>query len=149
MIDSSALIAAIQEAATDRVAQLLEESPELAEAQDAQGTPALMLALYHGQPEIAEQLAAGRTAFSVYELAALGRTAELASALEAENKAIDRPAGDGFRPLGLACFFGREATVELLLARGADPNLAADNPMAFAHGEPAHAGCIEGGERDG
>jgi ankyrin repeat protein len=45
---------------------------------------------------------------------------------------VDAYAADGFFPLGLAAFFGHEEAVRLLLARGANPNLAARNAMKVA-----------------
>jgi uncharacterized protein len=58
---------------------------------------------------------------------------------------------NGFRPLKLAAFFGRAGTLLVLVEQGADPNLAARNPMrvrpihsAAAHRRPEVAqGIVE------
>jgi len=128
MTAQNSLTDAVQQGAADEVARLLAEDPTLADARHESGVSAMMLALYYQQSAIAEQIAALREAFSMRELAALGRTDELAAALALEPEALDRPASDGFRLLGLASFFGHESTVERLLELGADPILPSDNP---------------------
>ena len=130
MSTATELIDAIQRGAADEIAALLAADPSVADARHESGTTALLLAIYHGQAAIAEQLAAVRQELSTWELAALGRTSDLNLALDTDPRALDAPADDGFRLLGLAAFFGHESTVALLLELGADTSLAAENPTA-------------------
>lgn len=130
MPSPSELMNAIQQGATDRVAEMLAVDPRVADARNESGATALMLALYLGKGAIVEQLLAARQEFSTSELAALGRTSALALALDTDPQALDAPAHDGFRLLGLAAFFGHEATVVLLLELGADATLPAENSTA-------------------
>jgi ankyrin repeat protein len=118
-----------------RVRALVEETPSLAAVKNAAGVSAPLLALYHRKREIAELLVARKesiTPLDVFEAAAFGRTARLEAILDEEPGLVDAFAEDGFFPLGLAAFFGREEAVRLLLARGANPNLAARNSLKVA-----------------
>jgi len=118
-----------------RVRALVEESPSLAAARNENGVSAPVLALYHRKRDAAEFLVARKEAITpldVFEAAAFGRTARLEAILDEEPTLVDAFAADGFFPLGLAAFFGHEEAVRLLLARGANPNLAARNAMKVA-----------------
>ena len=46
---------------------------------------------------------------------------------------------DGFTPLHLAAYFGREATASTLLERGADPDAVSRNPMSL---RPLHSAAV-------
>jgi ankyrin repeat protein len=140
-------LAAVTGGDTARVSALLEGSPSLAAAKNEDGVSAPLLALYHRKREIAALLVARKEALSpldVFEAAAFGKTARLESLLDEEPALVDAYAADGFFPLGLAAFFGHEEAVRLLLARGANPNLAARNAMKVAalHAASA-AGSLE------
>jgi len=118
-----------------RVKALVDESPSLAAAKNEKGVSAPLLALYHRKRETAEILVARKEALApldVFEAAAFGKTARLEAILNDEPALVDAYAADGFFPLGLAAFFGREEAVRLLLERGANPNLAARNEMKVA-----------------
>ena len=49
--------------------------------------------------------------------------------------------GDGFTPLHLAAFFGGAEAVRAILARGADPDADADNPLGV---RPIHSAAAVG-----
>lgn len=104
-------------------------NPALAGACNEAGTPATLLALYHQKSDVAALLVAAKEPLSVFEAAAFGRTASLATLLDADAALADAFAGDGFNPLGLAAFFGHEEAVALLLDRGAQVGPASRNPM--------------------
>ena len=89
----------------------------------------------------------------VFEAAAFGRVDLLEALLSRDPGKANAFSADGFFPLGLAAFFGQEPAVALLLARGADPNLAARNAMkvtaihaaAAAHSVPITRRLLEAG----
>jgi ankyrin repeat protein len=85
-------------------------------------------ALYRGDREEAERLAAGRV-LDVFEAAALGRTERVRELLEDDASLANAWAEDGFQPLGLASFFGHADTARLLVERGAEVNSASRNQM--------------------
>lgn len=124
-----------------RVEELLNSSPELIESRNEQGVSAPLLALYHRKRERAEALAREkekREPLDVFEAAAFGRLKRVEALLLESPELANAYAPDGFYPLGLAAFFGREDAVRRLLAAGADPELAARNPMQV---RAIHAAC--------
>src|ERR671933_827542 len=88
----------------------------------------VLQAIYRGDREQAERLAAGRE-LDVFEAAALGRTERLRELLDADPSLANAWADDGFQPLGLASFFGNVAAARLLVERGAEVNSASRNQM--------------------
>ncbi|HEY7699288.1 MAG TPA: ankyrin repeat domain-containing protein [Vicinamibacteria bacterium] len=144
MVSEADFLEAVVGEDASRVRALVDESPSLAAAKNENGVSAPLLALYHRKKEVAELLAARKeeiTALDVFEAASFGRTERLKSILDEEPALVDACAADGFFPLGLAAFFGHEAAVRLLLARGANPNLSARNAMRVA---AIHAACAAG-----
>lgn len=97
---------------------------------------AILTALYHQQPEEANRLAEAAGTLTIWEAAALGRDDQVRQALDGDPALLDAYAADGNTPLGLAAFFGRAATVRLLLDRGANVGAAARNYMQV---QPLHA----------
>jgi uncharacterized protein len=97
---------------------------------------AILSALYQNKRDEAVTLADAAEALTVWEAAALDRTAPLAAALDRDAASVDAYAPDGHTPLGLSCFFGAQAAARLLVERGADVNRAAHNEMKV---QPLHA----------
>lgn len=123
---------------------LLGQHPQASELRDAQGVSLLMLALYHGQAEIAELLARYRSDIDLFEVAALGRVQALASRLALDPSAAQARSPDGFPVLALAVFFGKLDAAAVLLAHGADVDAAAGNAMRVA---PVHAAAAQADPR--
>ena len=105
----------------------LSADPSCARVPSAEGTSPVCLAVYHGQIEIAEAIAAAKGDLDVFEAAALGRTARVRALIEDDRSRIRAYAADGFYPLGLAAYFKHRDTVRLLLDLGADVHQAAAN----------------------
>jgi ankyrin repeat protein len=110
----------------------------------AENRPDVLAALYRGDREEAERLAAGRE-LDVFEAAALGRTVRLRELLDEEPERANAFGDDGFHPLGLACFFGHADAARLLLARGADVNALSRNEHIQTAAIHAAAASGEGG----
>ncbi|HEU5344724.1 MAG TPA: ankyrin repeat domain-containing protein [Ktedonobacterales bacterium] len=132
----AALFQAIRAGDRAQVERLLVERPALVEARDTQGVSAPLIALYYGEPAIAEALASAGARLDVFDAAALGRVETLRELLAADPARARAVAPDGFSPLGLAAFFGQAGAAHLLLEAGADPNLASQNAMRVA---PLHS----------
>ena len=88
----------------------------------------MLQAVYRGDSEEADRLAAGRE-LDVFEAAALGRTDRLRQLLDEDSILANAWAEDGFQPLGLASFFGHTEAARLLIAHGAEVNSASRNEM--------------------
>jgi ankyrin repeat protein len=86
----------------------------------------VLQALYTGDRESAERLAAGRE-LTVFEAAALGRTERVRELLDDDPSLVNAYGDDGFHPAGLAAFFGHVETTRLLLDRGANVNQLSNN----------------------
>jgi ankyrin repeat protein len=130
------LIAAIRSGDGDTLDALLETEPGLAAATDEHGVSLLLTALYHRRPDLAERIAARRSALTLHEAVALGRHAAVVEALDSGEGAVEDRSVDGFTPLQYGAFFGREDVVAELLARGADVGAASANPMKV---QPLHS----------
>src|SRR3954452_3292431 len=121
------VIDAIRSGDDDKVRELARSDPLAARERDEHGTPAALLALYHGRTDVAGELLPPGSELDVFEAASFGRTARLRTLLDADPAAANAFAGDGFQPLGLACFFGHLGAARLLVERGADVNSLARN----------------------
>jgi ankyrin repeat protein len=135
----------IQRGATAEIADSVSADPALLTWRDAQGLSALTWAIYSGQTMVRDYLIAERQregiAPDAYEAAALGDAEALAQALEATPEALREPSPDGWTLLHLAAAFGTPATVQLLLARGANACACSNNAQ---RNEPLHAALALG-----
>jgi ankyrin repeat protein len=111
-----------------KVASLLEADPRLATAR-RQGVSAILLATYHHKPAVAAMLRPHVPALDIFEAAALGEVDRVRALLDSDPAFANAVAEDGFGPLGLASFFGREPVVRLLLERGARVDTPSSNGM--------------------
>ncbi len=97
-------------------------------ASAAPGGPSpICLAIYYGQPEIADAIADAKGDLDIFEAAVLGRVDRVRAIADADPAAINAVAGDGFPALGLAAYFTQPAIARLLIDRGADVTQAARN----------------------
>jgi len=135
------ILDAIRGGDSARVREILAADPETAQAHDAQGVSAILLALYHRASEALDLLLEAQPTLDVFEAAALGRSDALRRALRENPSNVAARAGDGFTPLHLACFFGHFDAVDLLIDSGADVNVPADNPSAV---RPLHSAAAGG-----
>lgn len=122
---SDEIFAAIGAGDGERIRELVEARPELAAARDDEGLSAVLRAVYAGEEAIVELLLGANPALDVFDAAAVGRTRGLEELLAAEPALARSWSPDGFTPLHLAAFFGRESAVQLLLELGADANVVA------------------------
>jgi ankyrin repeat protein len=137
------LFDAIQEGNPEEVSRLLDEDPALADAKRS-GVSAILTAVYHRQLSIARLLRERGTNLDVFDASAVGDAERLRELLAEGPSRANAFASDGFTPLGLAAFFGNPEAARILLASGANPNLAARNGTKVA---PLHS-AVAGGNTE-
>ncbi|HUF22506.1 MAG TPA: ankyrin repeat domain-containing protein [Vicinamibacterales bacterium] len=125
---SAALIEAIRAKDAAQARAVLADDPAAARGAAPDGSSLVCLAVYYGQPEIAETIAAAKGSLDVFEAAVLGRTVRLRELIEDDRSQLRAVAPDGFFPLGLAAYFKQQNAVRLLLDMGADVHQTASNP---------------------
>jgi uncharacterized protein len=131
-----AFLAAVKKGDLAGVQDLLEQDSSLAATADENGVSALLLACYYRKPDIVAELLRLDVERNVFEASATGQTERLRVLLAKQPSLANAFAADGFTPLGLAAFFGQRKAVEILLATGAQVNVAARNSMKVA---PLHS----------
>jgi uncharacterized protein len=141
---SADLFAAIDAGDPDLVRSIIDADDSLAGARDGDGVGAVMHALYHRQPEIAETVAGRLPGLDVFEAAGLGRADEVARLVAADPSLARAWSADGFTALHFAAFFGGGGAAAALLAAGADPNVRSRNELEVM---PIHS-AVAGGHRD-
>ncbi len=126
----------LPDGSVEEVSARLAETPSLARSRSDEGVSAVLIALYHRRPEIADLLRDSGLELDEFEASALGETGQLTARLANDASAVNGDSTDGFTPLHLACFFGRDAAARLLLELGAAPSAVAANPSRV---QPLHS----------
>ncbi|MBB5439603.1 ankyrin repeat protein [Pedobacter sp. AK017] len=106
---------------------LLTQNPALASKDTSHGISPILLACYYKKPEIAALIANFSTNINIFEASALGKTQEASLLTEKDPDLVNSFSKDGFTALGLAAYFGNEEIARLLIAKGADVNIPANN----------------------
>lgn len=117
-IAPEALLTAIRAKDQLAVMRLLDEEPARAGMRATGGESLVLHAAYVGATDLVPMLLRGRT-LDACEAAALGDIAALRSAIESDDDARVLRSSDGWTPLHLAAFFGRDEAVALLIDHGA------------------------------
>lgn len=131
----SELTEAIKNGDAERVRALASEN-QASLASGENGVTPVLLAIYHGKPDIARLLVTLGAPLSFAERCALGQEEEALQNLTADRALLEQRSGDGHTPLGLAIFFGHGSLARKLIEAGADVNAAAANAQQVA---PLHA----------
>jgi ankyrin repeat protein len=111
----------------EKISALLVENPALAKAKTSQGVSPLMLSCYYKKPDVTALLLKYTDDISLFEASAAGKFDVVAHLLYNRPDAVNEYAGDGFTPLGLACYFGQFEVARYLVLKGADVNLPSNN----------------------
>ena len=120
MASTRELLSAIGAGDVDAVRALLTDDPSLAAARDDDGVSALMHARYRFDAALTDAVLAHVRELDVFEAATFGGLDRLAVLLSGDPWLATATSGDGFTPLHLAAFFGKDEAVRLLIDRGAD-----------------------------
>jgi uncharacterized protein len=140
---SERLFEAVRRGDAAEAGKLLDGNPALLGARRS-GVSALLFAVYMGHPELARVFLDRGAVLDVFEASATGEVGALERLLAEDPARANAVAADGFTPLGLAAFFRQRDALRLLLARGAQVNLASQNAQKVAPLHSAVAGGDEG-----
>ena len=123
-----------------RVGALLSEDPDLVKKRDPEGRTPILLALYFRHEDLARLIRERTPSPDIFEAAALGETDLVEELLPETPEGAKAVAPDGFGLLGLAVYFGRPETAELLLKAGANPDTSSANQFKVRpiHSAAAH-----------
>lgn len=130
-----ALLAAIRAKDQLAVMRLLDEAPARAGMRATGGESLVLHAAYVGATDLVPMLLRGRP-LDACEAAALGDVTALRTAVEHDDDARVLRSSDGWTPLHLAAFFGRDDAVALLIDHGAPLDAHSTNATRNA---PLHA----------
>ncbi len=137
---SAEFFQAIKQGNQGEVNRLLRAAPNLIHEKENGFSPVL-IAVYHGHPELAGFLAERKIMLDIFEAAATGRRAQIVRILAHDPERVNTHSSDGFQPLGLACFFGHLDVAEYLIGAGARINSPSENPMNVT---PLHSAAAGG-----
>ena len=139
--DAWQTVRAVQQGEAETVRQLLEANPQAAGAVNGEGLPVIMEAVYRGHEEIAGMLLEAGPRPDIFAAAALGRLELVKEITGRWSGYVNEVAGDGFTPLQLACYFGREEVALWLMEHGADVDARAQNSQQI---QAIHAAAANG-----
>lgn len=123
---------------------MINNHPELADARNDQGVPAVLVAIYYDRKDVINLLITSGAKVDIFIAAALGNVKKLETALAKDPASIAAHSTDGWTALHLAAFFGRKDAVAFLLNAGANVLARSTNAM---NNHPLHA-ATAGRSRD-
>jgi ankyrin repeat protein len=123
---------------------MINEHPELADARNEHGVPAVLVAIYYDRKDVINLLVTSGATVDTFIAAALGNVAKLEKALAKDPASLKEYSTDGWTALHLAAFFGRKDAVAFLLNAGANVMARSTNAM---NNHPLHAAAA-GRSRD-
>jgi ankyrin repeat protein len=133
---------AIKNGDVNQVKDLLQHQPQLArEATGPHGESLLLLAVYHGRQDIVDLVRRSGPELTIHEAAAIGDLALVQQLAATQPEAVNAVGADGFRPLGLACYFNHPEVARYLIDQGADVNAPSDNSRLV---RPIHSAVASG-----
>ena len=132
---SEALLDAIRTRNTEAVQSLLSSEAGRSGQGGPGGETLVLYACYVGAVDLAPTLRGSRP-YDACEAAALGNLASLNEALDRDADLISRRSGDGWTPLHLAGFFGRDDCAAYLIDNGAPLDALSTNAT---RNTPLHA----------
>ncbi len=138
MISINEIIELVKAGDARGLAKMLDETPDLAHQKTEQGISLLQFAVYLRNRQVIDVFRKHIQDLDIFEASGLGDLEAVKVLLGKDPEKANSFSPDGFTPLGLACFFGQLEVVKFLLRKGANPNLASNNPFQVA---PIHSAC--------
>src|SRR5256885_15614264 len=98
---------AIQKGNLAKANELLETNPGLANNKAKDGASVILLALYHGQRNIAEAISIKKTELDIFEASTLGKLDRAKSLIDRNPPLVSAYSPDGFALVALTAFLGQ------------------------------------------
>jgi ankyrin repeat protein len=124
------LLDAVRAGDIDGVRANLSADSSCARLKDENGISAVLLAVYYGQPLIANLLIERHPDLDIFEASATGRLERVRNILDQQPDLISAYSNDGWTALHLAAFFKQPQLVALLIERGSEIAARSRNQMA-------------------
>lgn len=121
------IIAMIQKNDLDQLKTIIETTPDWIKISLNEQVSILMFSVYYGRADATHWLLDMGHPINLFEASALGDVERLKHLLTQEPEKLNAFSGDGFQPLGLACFFGHTEIAKLLIDQGAEVNTPSRN----------------------
>lgn len=128
---SAEFLDAIKAGRREEVERQLDADPALIHVRE-EGLSPIMIAAYHGHPDIASFLADKTVALTIFEAATTGKINNILRMLARDPQLVNAYNEDGFQALGLACYFGHYDVAEYLIKAGAPVNAPSRNDLKAA-----------------
>ncbi|MEQ9404637.1 MAG: ankyrin repeat domain-containing protein [Cyclobacteriaceae bacterium] len=128
----------IQTGNSQALIKKLDKNPSLADGSSSHGVSLLQFAAYCRNEEAVNAIRKHKQELDIFEAASLGEDTTVYQLLETDKNLLNSFSTDGFTILGLATFFGHLSLVEILIQKGADPNISANNQFRVT---PLHSAC--------
>jgi uncharacterized protein len=125
------LFEAIRTGGVGKVRELVDANAHLANARNAQGQSAVLLACYMGRKEICDLLVEKGATLALHEAAAAGNLSRVKEIVEEKPDLAKGYSPDGFPVMALAAAFGHEDVARYLHGKGADINAIATNGTGY------------------
>jgi len=126
-MNSEQLETLIERDQKQEIFDLLSKNPELAEKETSLGISPVLLACYYKKTAIANIIAQFSKSLTLFDWCAIGNFDQAHHFLQLNPDNVNSFSKDGFTPLGLAAYFGHENLCRLLISKGAEVNVPANN----------------------
>lgn len=138
MSDINDIFDLIKTSYNEKLEEIISETPSIADTKTEQGISLLQFAAYCRNKSAVDTLRKHKKELNVFEAASVADIETVNKIINKNPELTNSFSPDGFTPLGLASFFGQLDIVKLLLNKGANPNIAANNQFKVA---PIHSAC--------
>lgn len=122
----------------EELSKTIDDNPSFAQLKTEQGISLLQFAAYCHNRSAFDILRKYKSEIDIFEASSIGDIDTVQKLVNHNTESVNSFSADGFTPLGLASFFGHLNVVLLLLTKGANPNIAANNPFKVT---PLHSAC--------